>query len=642
MILVFGGTTEGRAVVRVLDAAETAYFYSTKGDQQDINCVYGQRLSGAMDVNAMSRFCQANSIRLIIDAAHPFAALLHQTIYEVSQALDIQVIRYERKYPAPSANEIWCRDYNEALQELQNRSIKKLLALTGVNTIVKLKPYWDKHDCWFRILDRDDSRLIARECGFPEKQLFYYDPQKNEIEEFAELAKYMPDAIITKESGYSGQFQRKRDLAKALQIPLFVVQRQALPESFYCVFGEAGLRRAVERLLPGFFLLRTGFTTGTCATAAAKGAILAALSQTCSDEVEISLPSGEPVSLPVGQLIVSDDQVSCQVRKESGDDPDVTNHCLITAGVRLLQADRLLIDTEDKPSVCLPLHDDKTLKLCAGKGVGRVTLPGLGLEVGGPAINEIPRKMIVEAINQVLDCKVYLQTLSDSFSVIEVVLSVQDGETLALKTFNPKLGIVGGISIIGTSGIVRPFSHEAFVASIRKEMMVAKSIGSSEIVINSGAKSERYLRKYFPHLPEQAFVHYGNYIGDTLNIANDLNIESVVLGIMIGKAVKLAEGALDTHSRSIVMNKEYIKQLIERARISGLPTEAIDQLTLARELWELFDDASLKRFIVELLSDCYAVCKPLLKKGSLRIILLHEKGEDLFCFPEGEAPLNKS
>lgn len=132
---------------------------------------------------------------------------------------------------------------------------------------------------------------------------------------------------------------------------------------------------------------------------------------------------------------------------------------------------------------------------------------------------------------------------------IHVTISVPGGEEVAARTFNPRLGVVGGISIIGTSGIVKPFSSEAFVNSIRKEMSVAQATGSPRIVINSGAKSEKYIRSLYPELPSQAFVHYGNFIGETIRIAAELGIRQLTLGVMIGKAVKLAEGHLDTHSK---------------------------------------------------------------------------------------------
>ena len=211
-------------------------------------------------------------------------------------------------------------------------------------------------------------------------------------------------------------------------------------------------------------------------------------------------------------------------------------------------------------------------------------------------------------------------------SGVSVRISVPGGSELALKTFNPKLGITGGISIIGTSGIVRPFSSEAFVNSIRKEIQVAHALGCTRLVINSGAKSENYLRSRFPDLPPQAFVHYGNYIGDTLRAADEDGITAITMGIMIGKAVKLAEGHLDTHSRNVVMNRDFITAL---ARESNCPPTAIARianLTLARELWELFADTPA--FFNLLVERCLHVCHPLHPHATLDIILVPENSPE--------------
>ena len=139
--------------------------------------------------------------------------------------------------------------------------------------------------------------------------------------------------------------------------------------------------------------------------------------------------------------------------------------------------------------------------------------------------------------------------------LLSITISVPEGEAIAKRTFNPRLGIEGGISIIGVSGIVKPFSEEAFIDSIRKCMNVAKASGTNRVVINSGGKSERFVKALYPDLPQQAFVEYGNYIGETLKMAHELDIREVTLGVMLGKAVKLAAGHLDTHSRKATMDK---------------------------------------------------------------------------------------
>ena len=620
MILILGGTTEGRAAVRVADEANQPYFYSTKGTLQEVVCAHGTRLTGAMDVAAMRQFCVDNGIRLLIDAAHPFASALHQTIAETAEQLQLPVIRLERRYPPRDPSLHWCENYADAIRQMEADGVERLLALSGVNTIRPLKPFWEKHPSWFRILDREESLRIAEREGFPSDHLFFFKEEAGTsfIEELGVRSEDLNNstflnpqssiiALLTKESGFTGGFVEKVEAAKAMGIPVYVVKRPALPETFYFTYGEEGLRKLIERLLPDFFPLKSGYTTGCCATAAAKAALQSLLTGEKLTKIEIALPSGEWITLPIEEAGTSgieelgEAKGFASVRKESGDDPDVTNHALICATVSLHQEE----------------HPTERIRFRAGEGVGTVTLPGLGLPIGDPAINATPRRMIQEAL---------LPLLPSPDTVATVTISVPGGAELAKRTFNPKLGIEGGISIIGTSGIVRPFSSDAFIASIRKEANVAKAIGCDTLVINSGAKSERILRARFPELPPQAFVHYGNFIGETLRIANEIGFQQVVMGIMLGKAVKLAEGSLDTHSKKVVMNRAFLKQLATEADCPAETLEAIDRLTLARELWEILPAACQPRFCQAVLDRCAAVCTPLLPHAHLTLLLIREDG----------------
>lgn len=595
MILILGGTTEGRACVRIADEGSGSYYYSTKGALQEIACAQGIRLTGGMDAAQMEAFCREKHIRLLIDAAHPFAVALHRTVAEVSSALGIPVIRYERRYPPREADLTWCDDYPDAIRKLEEQGIRKLLALTGVNTIAPLRPWWEKQTAWFRILQREESLTIAAQEGFPPDRLLFYQEEDDAGEAMDRL---QPDAIITKESGQTGYFTEKVAAARQRSIPVFVVKRPALPETFYIVYGEDGLRRHIQRLLPAFFPLHHGYTTGTCATAAAKAALLALLSKEVQTESSVTLPSGEIITLPVAETWWEGDSATCSVIKEAGDDPDVTNGCRIVAKVTFSE--------EPAPAA---------IRFVGGPGVGTVTLPGLGLEVGGPAINATPRRMITDELTRVSGGR-----------ALTVTLSVPGGEALAAKTFNPKLGIVGGISIIGTSGIVRPFSTDAFIASIRKEAEVAKAIGCTTLVINSGAKSERCLKARYAELPPQAFIHYGNFIGETLKIASSLGFPRVVMGIMIGKAVKLAEGFLDTHSKKVVMNRAFLQATAREAGCLPASLQQIETLTLAREFWQLFPPAEQSLFFPLLLRKCQDHCAPLLPQGHLHLFLITEEG----------------
>lgn len=620
MILILGGTTEGRVAVRVADEAAATYYYSTKGTLQSIECAHGIRLTGAMNAEEMECFCRDHAIKLLIDAAHPFAQVLHQTIEKVSKCLQIPVIRYERRYPPRDEDLIWCDSYADAIHQMENKGIQRLLALSGVNTLVPLRPYWRSHTTWFRILEREESLSLAEKQGFPQERLVFYREGEDELKLLEQLH---PDAILTKESGFSGYFTDKVNAARQFGIPVFVVKRPALPETFYRVYGEDGLRKQIERLLPEFFPLKSGYTTGACATAAAKAALLALLSRKEQTESQITLPSGEQITLPVAYTEWAGCSATCTVIKESGDDPDVTNHSRIRVTVQLSLDASGCAKPMAQEEYCQETESDDTGRVIfqAGEGVGTVTLPGLGLKVGGPAINATPRKMIRQEL---------IPLLPSPDSVAIVTVSVPGGEELAKRTFNPKLGIIGGISIIGTSGIVRPFSSDAFIASIRKEASVAKAIGCETLVINSGAKSERYLRSLYASLPPQSFVHYGNFIGETLKIAADLGFKQVILGIMIGKAVKLAEGFLDTHSKKVVMNKGFLQDVAKEAKCEEATVDAINRITLARELWELLAEKEQNRFFPLLLQKCKSYCAPILPDGELTLLLISEEGKVLY------------
>lgn len=607
MILIFGGTTEGRKAVAVCEEAGKSFYYSTKGDSQKVELVNGIHITGGMDDKQILSFCKENNIRLIVDAAHPFAEALHLNIVLMSGISGIPIIRYERNYARQSKDLLWFDSYDEAIIWLERNNINNLLALTGVNSVSKLKSYWKKYSCWFRILDREESREIIRHEQFPADKVLYFREKGDDTSLFRQLN---PEAILIKESGDSGGFNEKVKDARTLGIPLLVIRRPLLSPSFIPVYGENGLRKQIERLLPGFFALRTGYTTGTCATAATKAALIALLTGKEQTSIDIALPGGELINLPVFKTTIEIGKASCSVLKDAGDDPDVTNGHEIISTVQL--------NTN---------HNE--VRFLQGKGVGVVTLPGLGLAIGEPAINETPRQMIIREIADTLH---YFQDeLPDQNSDIgvDVTVSVPKGEELAQKTFNPKLGITGGISIIGTSGIVKPFSSDAFVASIRREMQVAKALGYEHIVINSGAKSERFIKQRYPLLSPQAFIHYGNFIGETIKIASCLGFKQLTMGIMIGKAVKLAEGSLDTHSKKVVMNKDFLVEIAHDAGCREKTINTIRDVNMARQLWEIIPKTE-SLFFSLVMQRCSDVCKPLFPNGTFEVLLVDEKGEIFF------------
>ena len=604
MILIFGGTTEGRKAAEVLEEAGSPYFYSTKTGEQDIVLHHGTIISGALDATAMKAFCREQGIQLVVDAAHPFASQLHETIAHVCSDLQLPVIRYERIYPPRDPSITWIDDYAQVPTDVHS-----LLATTGVQSIGKLK--WLEREgvkVIYRILNRESSIQLAHQQGATDEQLCYYETDP--LTPFRGNFDVDADAILLKESGLSGGFTEKVEAARQKGMRIIAIKRPKDPSrpplkgeenngGWRVVNGPYGLRRAVEKLLPEFFPLHSGLTTGTCATAAAVAAAIRLLKDEMPGEVPVLLPDGETISVAVGY---GDDYAYCI--KEAGDDPDVTN------GIDM-RAAPLSSPQKGENLTPVPLGLEN-IEVYAGEGIGRFTLPGFDFPPGEPAINKAPREMIRRNLEQ-------FSTFNFQFSII---LSVPHGEEIARRTFNPRLGIEGGISIIGVSGIVKPFSEEAFIDSIRKCMEVAKASGTERVVINSGFKSEQYLKTLYPDLPAQAFVQYGNYIGETLRIASELSIPNVTLGVMLGKAVKLAQGHLDTHSKKVTMDKDFVRGLLEEA---GCPIN-IDDITLARELWERLPAEKLAGFSKVVITHCYDYCAPLLPEGKLTILLIDDEG----------------
>ena len=617
MILVFGGTTEGRKAVEVLEEAGSLYYYSTRTDGQKIELVNGVHLTGGMEVPEMVACCREHNIRLIVDAAHPFAEELHRNLLFLAKHIQTPIIRYDRIYSPHTNDVIWCKDYQDAMMKLESENINRLLALTGVNNIGTLRPYWEKHECWFRILNRRFSQMLARKSQFPEDHLVYYE--EDETQTLIEQLK--PQAILTKESGLSGGFAEKVETAKQAGIKIFVIERPEYPPRtpnpqnvhIEYVNGPYGLRRAVEKLLPEFYALHSGLTTGTCATAAAIAATLRLTKGGMPDEVPVILPNGETIMVAVGY---GDGYAYCI--KEAGDDPDVTNGIEVRASVEVNHGDCPHEQSEATDQRDCPRDSHQPqVEILGGEGVGVFTLPGFDFPPGEPAINKAPREMIRQNIMKIL-----LQAPLSIGEGLGVRLSVPQGAEIARRTFNPRLGIEGGISIIGVSGIVKPFSEEAFIDSIRKCMTVAQASGTERVVINSGGKSERFVKALYPSLPQQAFVEYGNYIGETLKIAHELDIKAVTLGVMLGKAVKLAAGHLDTHSRKATMDKDFIRLMLAEA---GCDID-ISDITLAREIWEKLPSEKLQTFANTIIRHCAKHCSPLLPNGTLTILLIDDEG----------------
>lgn len=272
--------------------------------------------------------------------------------------------------------------------------------------------------------------------------------------------------------------------------------------------------------------LKSGFTTGAAAAAAAKAALIALVTGKRPDAVEICFLTGEKKSIPVKEILPLS-EVCCQalVVKDAGDDPDITHKALIGARVSLAPAGQT------------------TVIIKGGTGVGRITKPGLELPVGQPAINPGPRKMIANVVQEVDD------QWGLSLKQVTVEVFVPQGEILARKTLNARLGILGGISILGTTGIVRPMSHEAYIATIRSSVSVAAAKGIETLVFTTGRRSERFAMGIFPGFFEEAFVQTGDFFKAGIDeVLEKPMVRGIIYTVFFGKAVKMALGFEHTHA----------------------------------------------------------------------------------------------
>ena len=305
--------------------------------------------------------------------------------------------------------------------------------------------------------------------------------------------------------------------------------------------------------------MRTGFTTGTCAAAAAQAATTYLVTGTAPLEVSVRLSNSHDASFAVHASSRGSDDAGnwarCSVIKDAGDDPDVTHGAEIVARVW-----------------AAPIG----ITLRGGEGVGTVTRPGLGLEVGGPAINPVPRRMIVAEVTRTMG----------SLEGMTVEVSVPGGEELARRTLNGRLGIVGGISILGTTGIVRPYSTAAWRASVGQAIDVAAANGIDAIALTTGGRSERYAQQRLAW-PDLAFVEMGEFTGYALKRALRDRMRRVVLGGMIGKFSKIAAGHMMTHVAGNQVDPAYLASLAAQAGADAATIEAMRAANTARHVQEI-------------------------------------------------------
>ncbi len=300
---------------------------------------------------------------------------------------------------------------------------------------------------------------------------------------------------------------------------------------------------------------RTGFTTGACSAAAARAATLGLLLSEVPDTVICRLPNGQEQAFVVtdGCVEESSGLAHAVIVKDAGDDPDATHGAHMTADVRLLP------------------HRAGEIVLKGGFGVGVVTKDGLGLEVGGPAINPVPRRNILDNVRAVAG------ELLDHDG-LEVTISVPGGDEMAKKTLNARLGILGGISILGTTGIVRPYSTAAFRASVVQAVDVAAKQGQTSVVFTTGGRTEKFAMRQLPDLDESCFVQMGDFVKAAFSSAIKHKLPTVYVGAMVGKLTKMCQGLAVTHAWKAEVDRDI---LADSAREVGAPDDLVEEIRAA-------------------------------------------------------------
>jgi cobalt-precorrin-5B (C1)-methyltransferase len=325
---------------------------------------------------------------------------------------------------------------------------------------------------------------------------------------------------------------------------------------------EPNLPASARRVATG---LRKGWTTGTCSAAAAKAAGIALKTGAPPAEVEVPLAKGsQRPKFAVERCVLRPREAEAVVVKDAGDDPDVTHGAHLTATVRRAAA--------------------AGLELAGGAGVGVVTKPGLGLPVGEPAINSGPRRQITAAVGEVFDL---------GREGVHVTISVPGGEKMARRTTNPRLGIVGGISILGTTGIVRPFSTAAWRASVGQAIDVMHAQGQAEFVLTTGGRTERAAQRLLPDLEEVCFIEVGDFTGYALKRAAGLGFARCFFVGMAGKLSKLAAGIMMTHWTRSKVDPGLLAELTRAAGGSGALVAEVAEANTARHAYELWRAAGL-------------------------------------------------
>lgn len=354
--------------------------------------------------------------------------------------------------------------------------------------------------------------------------------------------------------------------------------------------------------------MRMGFTTGTCATAGARAALLSIMNQNKIDFVDVTLPKKSQIRIKIENCDFNKDNSTCTVIKDGGDDPDVTHGAEIITQVTLT----------GKPG---------EIEIDGGEGVGRVTKPGLGLEIGSAAINPTPKKMIRENILEIAK-----EILAKNG--VKVMVSVPKGRELAIKTDNPRLGIIGGISILGTSGIVVPYSTASFAASIRQSIEVTRAMGDYTVVLTTGGRSEDFTRKII-NLPDHCFVQMGDFSGYTVQVCAKKGIKKAYVAGFIGKLAKMSMGVKQTHVKGSKVDMEFLSELAKRCGAPQDVQDAIRKANTARHVFEIINEKKISGYFDMVCSEAHKqLGKYSDNKFEIEVIMFDFDGKVIGIFPK--------
>ena len=327
--------------------------------------------------------------------------------------------------------------------------------------------------------------------------------------------------------------------------------------------------------------LRTGFTTGTSAAAAARACMISILTQSRIGAVDVPLPRGGSIRITIDSCEFGDSSAKCSVIKDGGDDPDVTHGAEIIVECKVGKSNRSGI-----------------VDIRGGSGVGTVTKPGLGLEIGAPAINPVPHKMISDGIR-----KTGAELVAKGG--VTVTVSVVRGEEIAKKTDNARLGILGGISILGTSGIVVPFSTAAFAASVRQNIDVAAAMGHDYIVLSTGGRSEAYARGLEDSLPDHCYVQMGDFAAYAIRQCAKSGMRRAHIVGFIGKLAKIAAGAKQTHVKGSKVDMEFLARIADKCGADDAACSAIRHANTARHAGEIASEHGVSGFLDDITHRAY-------------------------------------